>query len=211
MRVCACMRVCIYVVRVHRQIRDEILAELEKDMRKRRAAKQKLVHDLEGLMGREQHNQQPADESEKNNIDGRRTNDADEKETIRLVRLPSTVGVVRRIKRKRRERRLRDSSAVSSTSLGRDHTDHDTTIDCEKEEMDEDESLQHLGRKEHIQLLHLGDFWAQLRIVLDIAGAVFFMIGVIDYLIGTVREHACVCLCCVFLLPAVFIGAAVDT
>ena len=157
------------------QIRDEIIAQLEEDMHKRRIAKEKLTRKVEAAVHRTHHGgggESDEDDNEK----------ANEKETIRLVPLPSKLGVIRRIKRRRRERRLRNSGIAPSDS------DADGT-DVKQEERDEDATLQDMGRREHIQLLHLGNFWAQFRIVLDIAGAIFFMVGVFCYLIGTVRTH----------------------
>ena len=159
------------------EIREEIIKELEEDLRRRRMMKEKLHHAVDKMRA-------AADG------DDHRKEEPKGKEHVRLVHLPTDVGVRRRVMTAR-DVEARDTSAQSSFSSSHASSSISASGATEPEDKwmrrEEEEHLQHLGRREQIKLQHLGYFWSQIRWILDVAGAVAFMVGVLCYLIGTLQ------------------------
>ena len=159
------------------EIREEIIKELVEDLRRRRMMKEKLHHAVDKMRA-------AADG------DDHRKEQSKGKEHVRLVHLPTDVGVRRRVMTAR-DVEARDTSAQSSFSSSHASSSVSASAATDPEDKwmrrEEEEHLQHLGRREQIKLQHLGYFWSQIRWILDVAGAVAFMVGVLCYLIGTLQ------------------------
>ena len=123
-------------------MREEIIKELEEDLRKRRVMKEALWR----AVVRGPRGPAPADGGPGDDDGGP---PAKPKEHVRLVHLPTNVGVRRRV--------LSERDAAGGGAAGGDGAEGKET------RRREEELMQHLGRREQIKLQHLGYFWSQIR------------------------------------------------
>ena len=136
---------------VHRKhkIRAEIIRSLEEDLKRRRAFQDKFRKTFNFVFGEHHIYDDKVDDSvdiENNEVE--ENTKKRRKSIVKFVNAPRHVGIRRRIIKRRRQR-----------SGSNDNGNSADDIEYEMLDEEEDERLQHLGRKEQIKLQHLGYFW----------------------------------------------------